>query len=87
MRKYGMIMDMRMIAPTICDAVAVSILRESENAGFILVRNDSRKDFDAQALTANQIIHSINIFRFVSENSGDRNLSKHTFGKTIHNAA
>jgi hypothetical protein len=30
MRKYGMMMDMRMIAPTICDAVAVSILRESE---------------------------------------------------------
>lgn len=66
-RKYGMMMDMRMIAPMICDDVDASILKESENAEFILIRNDSRKDFDAQVLTANQIIHSVNIFQLVSE--------------------
>jgi hypothetical protein len=31
-RKYGMMMEIRMIEPIICDAVAASILRESANA-------------------------------------------------------
>jgi hypothetical protein len=36
-RKYGIMIDIRMIAPMICDAVAVSILRESENERFNLI--------------------------------------------------
>jgi hypothetical protein len=36
-----MMTDIRMIAPMISDAVDVSILRESEKAGFNLLRNHS----------------------------------------------
>lgn len=62
-----MIMETRTIAPMICDDVTASILRESTNVECTVVTSDSH-EYKDPTLTANEIIHSVNIYQLVSGN-------------------